>query len=178
MCNQARYAPVKSSQELSALIPKWESVSRDLQNFPGMRPSNAFVSSVRCALCSGMCRPASGDPSYVLSWFRPDSSAATVEPAFEAANKLYEEGRFSEAATAYEDNIGLRTAFRRRSISISGMLTLKPGNSGEPLRLTRKPDASTLETRISLPTCNLRETSGRGLPSASARFNDGWGNSV
>jgi hypothetical protein len=33
MCNQARYAPVKSSQELSALIPKWESVSRELQNF-------------------------------------------------------------------------------------------------------------------------------------------------
>jgi hypothetical protein len=34
MCNQARYAPVKSSQELSALIPKWESVSREFQNFP------------------------------------------------------------------------------------------------------------------------------------------------
>jgi len=33
MCNQARYAPVKSSQELSALIPKWESVSHELQNF-------------------------------------------------------------------------------------------------------------------------------------------------
>jgi len=34
MCNQARYAPVKSSQELSAIIPKWESVSRELQNLP------------------------------------------------------------------------------------------------------------------------------------------------
>jgi hypothetical protein len=33
MCNQARYAPIKSSQELSALIPKWESVSRELQKF-------------------------------------------------------------------------------------------------------------------------------------------------
>ena len=33
MCNQARYAPVKSSQELSALIPKWESVSHELQRF-------------------------------------------------------------------------------------------------------------------------------------------------
>jgi hypothetical protein len=30
-CNQARYAPHKSSQELAALIPRAESVLRDLQ---------------------------------------------------------------------------------------------------------------------------------------------------
>jgi len=31
-CNQARYAPLKSSQELAALIPRAESVLRDLKN--------------------------------------------------------------------------------------------------------------------------------------------------
>src|SRR5262249_30844561 len=30
-CNLARYAPVKSSQELAAIIPKLQSVLRDLQ---------------------------------------------------------------------------------------------------------------------------------------------------
>jgi hypothetical protein len=30
-CNQARYAPIRSSQELSALIPKAETVLRDLE---------------------------------------------------------------------------------------------------------------------------------------------------
>jgi len=31
-CNLARYAPIKSSEQLSALIPKLEGVLRDLQN--------------------------------------------------------------------------------------------------------------------------------------------------
>ena len=30
-CNLARYAPVKSSQELAALIPKFEAALRELQ---------------------------------------------------------------------------------------------------------------------------------------------------
>ena len=30
-CNLARYAPIKSSQELAALIPRLEAVLRDLQ---------------------------------------------------------------------------------------------------------------------------------------------------
>lgn len=33
ICNLARYAPIKSSQELAALIPKFETVLREVQNF-------------------------------------------------------------------------------------------------------------------------------------------------
>jgi hypothetical protein len=31
ICNLARYAPIKTSQELAALIPKLETVLKDLQ---------------------------------------------------------------------------------------------------------------------------------------------------
>ena len=34
-CNQARYAPQKSSQELASLIPQLESVLRELQQLKG-----------------------------------------------------------------------------------------------------------------------------------------------
>jgi len=34
-CNLARFAPIKSSQELAAIIPKFESVLRAIQSFPG-----------------------------------------------------------------------------------------------------------------------------------------------
>jgi tetratricopeptide (TPR) repeat protein len=49
------------------------------------------------------------------------ASAANSEPAFEAANKLYEEGRFAEAATAYENLL--------RSGGVSAALYFNLGNA-------------------------------------------------
>lgn len=88
-CNLARYAPFKSKQELAAQIPKVESVLGALQTFgPPAAPA---------------ARPAALAALLLLGCVLPALPARAAEISdFDAANKLYEQGKFSEAAFAYQ----------------------------------------------------------------------------
>ena len=83
-CNQARYDPQSTNEELISLIPKLESALNELKNQGTIR-SFYFLAVVL---------------AFVLTTFdlRADNSTA----AFEQANKFYEEGRYAEAAAAYD----------------------------------------------------------------------------
>lgn len=97
-CNMARYAPVKSSQELAAFIPKLETVLSGVKNELDDRTPrrSSKVALIVFALMLGC------SVSTAL--------AADIPSDFDAANKLYEQGKFPEAAAAYQKLIQSGTA--------------------------------------------------------------------
>lgn len=109
---------------------------------------------------------------FVALTVPPDSPAAAVEPAFEAANKLYEEGRFSEAATAYEailaaDGISAALYFNL------GNAHFKAGQLGRAIAAYQK--ARRLDPRDPDITANLQfARNQRQGPSISASAFQRW----
>jgi tetratricopeptide (TPR) repeat protein len=94
ICNQARFAPHKQSRELAALLPRMETVLLELQQISPRETSQPNASNKTGLIVS-------------LLWL----AAFTVSAAdagmsqFENANKLFEQGKYEEAAAAYETMI-------------------------------------------------------------------------
>jgi tetratricopeptide (TPR) repeat protein len=90
-CNQFRFAPEHTEQELASLIPKVKTALHDLQR---VRPqsagatANGKLQSVGCLL--------------LLLAAASIAHAGNGSDQFDAANKLYAEGKYAAAAAAYE----------------------------------------------------------------------------
>jgi tetratricopeptide (TPR) repeat protein len=88
LCNQYRYARQQTSSELQSVIEKLKSAFAALQkiNATASKPriSAAAVSALCCVL------------------FAINSHAADSATVFNDANRLYEQGKFTDAATAYD----------------------------------------------------------------------------
>lgn len=90
-CNMARYAPIKSSHELAAFVPKLETVLTSVKT--ELAGHKSSTKSSRVAVIAFV---------LLLAGFAHRSFAAEVPSDFDAANKLYEQGKFAEAAAGYE----------------------------------------------------------------------------
>ncbi len=92
VCNQYRYAHDHGAQELASIIPKVQTVLRELRNMRAAKtsPAAAVAQSIGCAL---VLLAAAG------------LRAETASDAFDQANKLYERGKYSQAAAAYQKMI-------------------------------------------------------------------------
>ncbi len=89
-CEQYRYTPEHTAQELASLIPKVRTALDLLRNMPdtnARRGRTMTQGTVSLLLLAG-----------VLS-----ARADTVSGPFEQANKLYEEGHYAQAADAYQN---------------------------------------------------------------------------
>lgn len=86
-CNQYRYTPEHSTQEMVSLIPKIKSALSELQSMPATasRPGVAQGLGIILLLLGAITLRAQSGPD-----------------AFIQANKLYEEGKYPQAMAAYE----------------------------------------------------------------------------
>ena len=82
-CNQYRYAPGKTNAELQKLVAKAAAALRELQTVPAVKKSRATAVAV------------------VIGAMLLTVGAAHAD-AFNDASKLYEEGKYAEAAAAYD----------------------------------------------------------------------------
>ncbi|MGO8698240.1 MAG: BatD family protein [Limisphaerales bacterium] len=89
-CDQYRYTPEHTAQELASLIPKVKAALEGLRRMPETGSSHAkkILQGVGCLL--------------LLFGAAAGARAEDVSARFLQANKLYEEGKFSQAAAAYE----------------------------------------------------------------------------
>jgi tetratricopeptide (TPR) repeat protein len=92
-CEQYRYTPEHTAQELASLIPKVRTVLEVLRN-------------VRDADAGRRRTLVQGAGSVVLLASVLSARADTVSAQFEQANKLYEEGHYAQAAETYEHIVG------------------------------------------------------------------------
>jgi len=90
-CDQYRYTPEHSSQALASLIPKVKTALAALRKIPAAGQTGG-KEALRAA----------GAAMSALLIFAAGARAETVPSAFLQANKLYEEGKFSQAAAVYE----------------------------------------------------------------------------
>ena len=88
-CNQYHYTPEHTAQELASLIPKVKTVLAGLRDMPeaGGGVARKLLQGAGCLL---LLAAAAG------------ARAESVSDSFTQANKLYEEGKFSQAAAAYD----------------------------------------------------------------------------
>lgn len=86
-CNQYRYTPEHTSQEMNLLIPKVKTALHDLQSMPALPARGKLPQSVGLLL---------------LLLGIMTAHAESANDAFVQANKLYEEGKYPAAAAAYE----------------------------------------------------------------------------
>jgi tetratricopeptide (TPR) repeat protein len=86
-CNQYRYTPEHSSQEMVSLIPKIKAALQELQSMPAI--------AARAGVAQGM-----GLVLLLLSAVA--LRAQSPADAFTQGNKLYEEGKYSQAMAAYQ----------------------------------------------------------------------------
>ena len=90
-CNQFRYTPEHTAQELASLIPKVKTALHELQKMrppPGAPARKNLLQGAGCLLLLFGAAAAA----------RADAPAG----AFDQANQLYEEGNYADAAAAYE----------------------------------------------------------------------------
>ncbi len=91
-CDQYRYTPDHTAQELASLIPKVKTALDALRKLPeagaGGGPAGKMLQGVGCLL--------------LLLGAAGGARADGVSETFAQANKLYEEGKFSQAAAAYD----------------------------------------------------------------------------
>lgn len=96
ICNQARYAPTGTSEELQALIPRLNGAMESLRALPDAplsKPAPATAAN-RLPLLFALCM----FPACQLQ----AASPAGLRIDFESANRLYEQGQFKEAIAAYQ----------------------------------------------------------------------------
>jgi tetratricopeptide (TPR) repeat protein len=86
-CNQYRYTPEHTSQEMVSLIPKVKAALHDLQKMPATPTRATFAQSVGLLF---------------LLLTAITAKADSTADAFIQGNRLYEEGKYSQAVTAYE----------------------------------------------------------------------------
>lgn len=85
-CDQYRYTPEHTSQELASLIPKVKESLADLQK---IRPGGRLAATA----------------ALIFLALTFSAHAAGITEDFTQANRLYEEGKYHQAATAYEELI-------------------------------------------------------------------------
>ena len=127
-CNLARYAPFKTTQELAAQIPKLETILTTLQNLGATHAPAA--------------RPAPLAILLLLLCLAAPSARAAENQDFDAANKLFEQGKFSEAAFAYEKllDAGQRSAAIYFNL---GTAAYKAGHMGRAIAAFRQAERLT-----------------------------------
>ena len=86
-CDQYRYTPEHTSQEMTSLIPKVKAALRDLQAMPAAPARTGFPASVGIVL--------------LLLAATASARADSITDAFTQANRLYEEGKYAQAAAGY-----------------------------------------------------------------------------
>jgi tetratricopeptide (TPR) repeat protein len=89
-CDQYRYTPEHTSQELASLIPKVKTALAALRKIRGPGPEAGRKLAQTAMLLALLAAAGAG-------------RAETASDAFGRANKLYEEGKFSQAAALYDD---------------------------------------------------------------------------
>jgi tetratricopeptide (TPR) repeat protein len=89
-CNQFRYTPEHTAQELASLIPKVKTALHDLQKMTLPAAAPAVKNLVQGAALLLLLFAASG------------ARAGDAAAQFDLANKLYEQGQYAQAAAAYE----------------------------------------------------------------------------
>lgn len=85
--NQYRYTPEHTSREMNSLIPKVKTALHDLQAMPASHSKNGVAQSLVILL---------------LLLTAANLHAESTSDAFIQGNKLYEEGKYPQAAAAYE----------------------------------------------------------------------------
>lgn len=90
MCNQARYAQETTNAELLSLISRVEAALSDLKKLDSKQP--ARLSSVRTVSVW----------IFFFAFVALNVSARDFSADFDSANKLYEEGRYSDSVSAYD----------------------------------------------------------------------------
>jgi tetratricopeptide (TPR) repeat protein len=85
-CNQYRYTPEHTSLEMTSLIPKVKTALQDLQAMPALPTKAGFPLGVGILLLLLGAMTLQAEP---------------MTATFNQANKLYEEGKFIQAASAY-----------------------------------------------------------------------------
>jgi len=91
LCNQARYAQQQSPAELQTVIDKLKTALAAIQKIdskPATRSGSAALVSTICVLL-----------------FAISANAQDLDTMFTQANRLYEQGKFTEAAAAYDNLI-------------------------------------------------------------------------
>ena len=86
-CNQYRYTPEHTSREMASLIPKVKVALQGLQAMPAAPTRTSLPQGVVVLLLLLGAMTLRAEPA-------PD--------AFTQANRLYEEGKYTQAAAAYE----------------------------------------------------------------------------
>ena len=107
VCNQARYAPVQSAEQLDDLIVELQKILGSLRKWQPGAGSNTPLNGL---LIGGL---------GLLAAF--SLHAGEMETAFDQANKLYEQGRYRDAVGAYQKLI--------ESGSISATIYYNLGNA-------------------------------------------------
>jgi tetratricopeptide (TPR) repeat protein len=91
-CNQFRYTPEHTAQELASLIPKVKTALHDLQR---MTPPAAAPAVKNILQGAGLL-------VLLLAAAGARAADADASAQFDLANKLYEEGQYASSAAAYE----------------------------------------------------------------------------
>jgi tetratricopeptide (TPR) repeat protein len=121
-CNQYRYTPEHASREMASLIPKVKAALQDLRAMPATPTKSNLPQNVGLLL-------------LLLA-----AATLRAEPAadpFNQANKFYEEGKYSQAAAAYEKITQAGTVSPDLYFNL-GNARLKAGQIGWAIRAYRK----------------------------------------
>jgi tetratricopeptide (TPR) repeat protein len=116
-CNQYRYTPEHTSREMATLIPKVKSVLEDLRAMPAAPAHHNLPQSAAL---------------LVLLLGAMTLRAEPVSQAFNESNKLYEEGKYVQAAAAYEKIVQAGTVSPALYFNL-GNACLKAGQVGRAI---------------------------------------------
>jgi len=140
ICNQYRYAPQRTGQELASLIPKVQSALQSLQKICATKTpaKKAVLQSLSCLL---------------LLFATGELRAEDLSAGFNQANKLYEQNKFAEAADAYEKLIHTGSVSPALYFNL-GNAYFKAGQTGRAIVAYRQ--AETISPRDPAVRANLR----------------------
>jgi tetratricopeptide (TPR) repeat protein len=126
-CNQYRYTPEHTSQEMASLIPKVKAALQGLQAMP--------AAPTRTNLPQGVA-------VFLLLLGAMTLRAESAPEAFTQANKFYEEGKYTQAAAAYEKIMRAGTVSPALYFNL-GNACLKAGEVGRAISAYRQAEALT-----------------------------------
>lgn len=136
-CNQYRYAPERGGEELESLLPKIKTTLAGLQQAkaqPGAGAKGLATAGLMaaCLVAGTLHAQSPAKPLDVAPMAVSDLSSE-----FTAANRLYELGRFAEAAVRYDQMI--QNGWRSSTLFFnSGNAWFKAGQAGRAILAYRK----------------------------------------
>jgi tetratricopeptide (TPR) repeat protein len=123
LCNQARYARQQSSAELQSVIEKLKSALAAIQNINTTKPKSrtaAVASFIIGSLLFAVC-----------------ANAQDLDTIFRESNRLYEQGKFVEAAKSYDNLIQVGVVSPALYFN-AGNAYFKSGQTGRAIAAYRK----------------------------------------